>query len=403
MKKQTIIPIALCLLILGITESCKSKFDEKKYLTELLNNIEQVKSASYFSKVSSSAAYDTIPLGTATFYIWEFSNPSDTAAGVSFGWFSSEDTTKMFLAYNGDAEIQISDYSKTVSIDSFKIYRFPTRIVRAPFFYRAKTIIKYALTSNDSLLKEFQDFGDSLLFRLTIYNNQNVYLDSGKPRYTTKTDSIEIISKYDLWINKSTGLPYRYRRMMEHQTIWDEIGDIQINKMDIKDFIPSRYFPADYDIVVAGQGKITLPEYNLIGKTAPEWTLSDYNNESFALNDFKSKVLLLNFTGIGCGPCLLSQPFLKQLTTDYKDKSFELVSIECWRDDINVVKRHVLNNDITYKYLIANEEVKKIYNPLGAVPTFFILDNNKTIQKVIRGYGGETTDKEIKEAINKLL
>ena len=409
MKKQTIIPLALCLLILGITESCKSKFDEKKYLTEILNNLEQVKSASYILS-SFSSAFDTVPVKTAfPSLFWEFSNATDTIIGASFGSFDIKDTTKMYRAYDGNALISImhnyEGYGK-ILIDSVKIDR-PIATM-CPFFTIAKAVIKYALTTNDSLLTEFHDFGDSLLFRLNIYSVQNVYFEMGKPQYTTKTDGINKNSKYDIWINKSTGLPYKYRRMMEHQTIWLEYSDIKVNQMDIKDFIPSRYFPADYDIEIAGQGKITPPEDNLTGKTAPDWILSDYNNEPFALKDFKSKVLLLNFTGIGCGPCLLSQPFLKQLTTDYEDKSFELISIECWRDDINVVKRHVLNNDITYKYLIANEEVKKIYNPLGIVPTFLILDNNRTIKNVIIGYLAETTaqetiNKEIRDAIEKLL
>jgi len=34
--KKAILPIVSCLLILGITESCKYKFDEKKYLTQIL-------------------------------------------------------------------------------------------------------------------------------------------------------------------------------------------------------------------------------------------------------------------------------------------------------------------------------------------------------------------------------
>ena len=61
MKKLTSLAIAICLLTLCITESCKSKFDEKKYLTQILNNIEQVKSASYIHSMVWSQPGDTIP------------------------------------------------------------------------------------------------------------------------------------------------------------------------------------------------------------------------------------------------------------------------------------------------------------------------------------------------------
>jgi hypothetical protein len=66
------------------------------------------------------------------------------------------------------------------------------------------------------------------------------------------------------------------------------------------------------------------------------------------------------------------------------------------------MKNYRLNNNIEYKFLISDKEIEKKYNVL-AVPISFILDGNKTIQKVVRGYGGETTDKEIREAIEKLL
>ena len=406
MRKQTIFIVIFCLLMLNMI-GCKNKFDEKEFLTKILNNIEQVKSASYFYTVTTSAPYDTMPYRTNKWYVKTFSNPADTAFGVSFGWFYPTDTAKMYRFYDGNASAYIDDDIKIISIDSFKVNR-PYRPISS-FFNSTKNIIQYALTSNDSMTTAFHDFGDSLRFQLTIYSDKQVLLFYKRPVYsnyrTLPGDEVSEheISKYDIWVNKTTGLPYKFRAMWTNITGWEECSDIQINKIDIKDFFPVRYFPADYDISVVGQGIQTPPEYNLMEKTAPDWTLTDYNNESFALKDFKSKVLMIKFAGTGCPHCYASLPFLKQLITDYKDKSFELVSIESWSDNIEGIKRFCLQNDITYKYLIISEEVKKQYNPTGIAPLFFILDNNKVVQKVIRGYSPETTDKEIKEAIDKLL
>ena len=403
MKRNQILSLMLCLLMLGITESCKSKFDEKKYLTQVLNNLEQVKSASYFLKIYSSSVMGNV---TYTHYFKEFSNPADTALGFSFGYFDIADTTKMSSSYDGNALINILDNSKIVSIDSFKVYRLPVRHVSPPFFNSAKNIIKYALTTNDSILKEFRDFGDSLLFSLTIYSDkQVVFFGKPVPMYFNIPNSFDgkIINKYEIWINKSTGLPYKKVTMWPNDNNnWEEYSDIQINKMDIKDFIPARYIPADYDIQIRGQQTTTVTPLDLTGKKAPDWTLSDSNNESFSLKDFKSKVLLLQFSGIGCAPCHASLPFLKQLVTDYENKNFELVRVECWNNNIDAIKRYCLNNDIKYKFLIKDNEIEKNYSTTGAVPIFFILDNNRVIQKVVRGYSPEL-EKEIKEAIEKLL
>ena len=51
---------------------------------------------------------------------------------------------------------------------------------------------------------------------------------------------------------------------------------------------------------------------NLTGKKAPEWTLNDIKERPVSLSDLKSKVILVNITGIGCGACQASIPFLER-------------------------------------------------------------------------------------------
>ena len=395
--KKNIPLIVSCLLILGITGSCKSKFDEKKYLTKILNNLEQIKSISYFHTMVWNEPGDTVPSPFRRpyeYYNKEFANPADTATGVSIGEFEITDTTRLYRSYDKNVYISLRDYDKTISIDS-SLFRLPIKA----FFNSAQNIIKYALTTNDSILKEVHDFGDSLLFRLTVYSNKRVMLGEKRPLYVSPGDEIKI-SKYDIWINKTTGLPYKSKTTWSdiYYIYWEDVSDVQINTMDIKDFIPARYLPADYDIEV--KGRIVSP-LNLMGQTISDWTLSDYNNELFALKDFTSKILLIKFSGIGCGPCYAALPFLKQLAADYNDKSFEIVHIECWSKNVAQIEKYISTNDIKYKLLISDDKIQKIYNVL-AVPTFIILDNNRTIQHVQRGYSKEV-DEEIIKAIEKLL
>jgi thiol-disulfide isomerase/thioredoxin len=111
---------------------------------------------------------------------------------------------------------------------------------------------------------------------------------------------------------------------------------------------------------------------------------------------------MIQFTGIGCGPCHASIPFLKQLVNDFKNKEFELVSIETWSNNITGIKRYYNNNDLNYKFLLSTVETTKNYQ-VTSVPIFFILDKDRVIRKIIRGYGEVTTEKEIRDAINELI
>ena len=142
--------------MLCIVGGCKSKFNEKKYLTKILNNLEQVKSASYTLSIVFSEPGDTVPSPYRTPFMqhyYEFANPADTMTGAIFALFSPIDT--MLRYYDGNLSVLIDHARQTISIDTLSSHR--TSLV---FFSSVKNIINYALTTNDSLLKEFHDFGD---------------------------------------------------------------------------------------------------------------------------------------------------------------------------------------------------------------------------------------------------
>ena len=58
---------------------------------------------------------------------------------------------------------------------------------------------------------------------------------------------------------------------------------------------------------------------------------------------------------------------------------------------------------LNYMFLDGDDKVIEDYRTGGAAPYFFILDKERIIRKVIRGYGMGKTDKEITEAIEELL
>jgi len=399
MKRQYFILAIYCCLTLLIIQSCKEKPDNN-LLKKILANIEQIKSATYFSTVSASAPEDTTKFNSFNWYNREFFNTADTFIGSTFAWFQPLDTSKMYYFYNGPVQGYIDSDIKTIEIDSFKTNTLPFRPIGPPFFNYIKSIIKYALETKDSISTSLHDFGDSLLFTLMIYGDKQVEF-FGKPFYIKNPYGTgQEVSRYDIWINKSDYLPYQYRRKMSTNTSWETCRKIKYNNSRIEDFIPSKYFPSDFAIALHGdksQSKIDLS-----GKPAPEWTLKDFNGNTVSSKGLKSKVLLIQFTGIGCGPCHASIPFLKQLVTDKKFKSFELVSIETWSKNIDGIRRYYLNNNLNYKFLVSSEAVTKDYQVRG-VPSFYILDEKRVIRRIIQGYEKGTTDKEIREIINEMI
>ena len=245
--------------------------------------------------------------------------------------------------------------------------------------------------------------GDTLFFRLTIFEDNQVEF-FGKAYYVeiNPYDYGETTSKYELWIDKSTDLPYRFRREMSHDINVSSCSNVDLNKNKIEDFNATDYFQPEYAISPYGSEYKSEKVNDLIGKVAPDWILKDANDNTIALKDLKSKVLMIQFTSVSCGPCRASIPFLKQLASEYNREDFDFVAIESWTKNADVLKSYQGRNNFNYKFLMSTKDVTNSYQ-IRSVPVFFILDENRVIKKVLNGYGEGSTDKEIRDAINELI
>ncbi|MGB8492732.1 MAG: TlpA disulfide reductase family protein [Bacteroidales bacterium] len=384
-----------------LINSCKVDYNKNDYMRKVLGNLEEIRSATYFSTLAANPPGDTVTLKTFNYYKKEFVNPADTFIGSAYVWFNGDDTSKLYLCYDGNASIDIYNDSRTIIIDSFKTSFLPFRPVSEPFFKQAVSLIKYALKTNDSISTDLTDYGDSIRFSLLI-PDKIITFHGGRP-YVSDSPYLsedEKYSNYEMWINKSNDLPYRIGHKLSYGSSMETCSKVEFNKSRLEDFIPAKYFPSDFTIRERGVNQAVAKE--LTGTKASDWVLNDSENNSVALKDFKSNVLMIEFTGIGCGPCHSAVPFLKQLVAGYKNTDFELIGIETWSQEIDALKRYKDNNKLNYTFLVSTDDVMKNYNA-QAVPVFYILDKDRVIRKIIRGYAKGTTDKEIREAINELI
>jgi thiol-disulfide isomerase/thioredoxin len=370
------------------------------YIRRIFANLNQIKSASYFWYQSASALYDTIPSLRYNVFIKEFDNPEDKFVGARIANFQFDDTTKLVYFYDGMVQSYLDWENKTIPVDSFQNNRYLFRVVYPPFFTQVKCLLKYALETPDNKIIQVKDFVDSVLIRLYVYDklaevvgNRIVYAD---PPDLTE----DKWTKYDFWINKLNNLPFRLVKRFPDRVCWEVCKDIKINTTDKIVFVALEYFPPDFAIQL--NENIKSREKSLEGIAAPGWKLKDTDNNDIALGDLKNKVLLIQFTGIGCGPCYQSIPYLVKIRDQFNRDDFEIISIETWNNDISVIKKHISANRINYKYLVGNSEVKPKYG-IQSVPKFFVLDENRVIRKIISGFDKEKTYGELKEIVDQLI
>lgn len=404
MRKSSLHVTSIIVLIMSffLFNACKVDNNKNVYLQKVLSKLDKIKSATYFATSSASFPGDTMSFSEPrTLFFIEFVTPSDTFVGASYMQYKKEDTTKIESFYDGVVKGEFNWDKQTIKIDSFQNYPYPFRLVYMPFYTKTASIINYALETKDSIKTSIKDFGDSVRFSLFIYDKVLEFVTKPFNDVHQGESSIGKISQYDIWIRKSDNLPFRMRRKMSHQTSFETCTDVKLNTIQDTNFISRNCFPVNFSIIQFKREKRNQKS-ELEGKTAPNWTLKDIDGNTISLKNLTSKVLMIQFTGVGCGPCHQSLPFVKQLVSDYRNKNFEFVSIETWSKNIEGLKRYQEKNDFNFKFLKTEESVTKDYE-INSVPVFFILDENRVIRKVIFGYSKDVTDTEILNAINKLI
>ncbi|SES72943.1 TlpA family protein disulfide reductase [Anaerobranca gottschalkii] len=115
-----------------------------------------------------------------------------------------------------------------------------------------------------------------------------------------------------------------------------------------------------------------------IGQTAPDFTLVDLEGKSHNLSDFRGKVVMLNFWSLACPACLREMPDKDQLYLQYKDKGFEMITINLDRD-IELVKNYLSNFEYSFKVLQGTPEVAGKYM-VRFIPKTLFLDGDGVIR-----------------------
>lgn len=402
MKKHWIIGLELVMMFC----SCGQP-DTKAYLKKVIENLESIESVEYQCRHIYWNGYVKEPIYDVIELCHEYANPKDTIFGSCYAEFIPEEGMRFDSGYDGNVKMTVYEEDKDVMIDDFTAEPMDFRPVNT-FFNCTKNIFKYIIETTDSIETTLMDEDSCYHLKLTVHEDRTVNF-FGKPVYFKPGPNMgidSIFSQYDVWIRKADNLPYKYEERQAETTYIEECINPVYNKLSLADFNLYDYIPEGYNVFHKRPRDLKKEAervYTLQDKPAPQWTLTDIEDRPVSLADIKSKVILLNFTGIGCGACQAAIPFLKELKTKYAPEDFELIAIESWSGKTSSRKGYSEKKELNYLFLGATEEVLKDYQTGRAAPWFFLLDENRIIRKIFWGYSEARTGKEIEEAIDRLL
>ena len=396
----------LIVLITLLSTTCSQSQNTNEYLKTVLRNLEEIQSATYSVQTEGWTPQDTTASRIYSSIIKEYDNPQDTTIGATFIVLSEKNPQQLSWCYNGKMAATVYEEHKGILIDSFKVQRnLPFRVINPPFYNYTKSILRYILSTHDSISLKKEEDSNSFYLKLTIHEDAQIEFFGKAFRMPVHpNDYDDKTSIYELWIDKKTNLPYKYRREMSHDINIKTVSNAVFNQenpeeVDVAEYLPKGYEIRFYEKTKKQQNSNAHP---LLSKTAPRFSLLDAEGNTRSLSDFKSKVQMIQITSVSCGPCKMSIPFLNQLAAEYDKADFDFVAIECNTKSLKALKHYQQKNNIEYTFLQSNDDFLKSYN-VGLVPTFLLLDENHVVRKVFNGYSKSTSDKEIRDAVNELL
>lgn len=219
-------------------------------------------------------------------------------------------------------------------------------------------------------------------------NFVNVVAEANRGEFDRSLDSL-------LAYVKSRNVPNDPSRRINPATIFT-IGEayfqrlVQAGRYDIARRVCEITINNYPDAEVKAHFSARLERVNMLGKKAPALKGNDADGKPVNPDDFKGKVVFVDFWATWCAPCVAEMPRLNQLAKQYKDQGFVVVGVnlDARREDVRspdqalrMVRRFLLNANLDWPNIIDTASADNLASAFNVfeIPANFLIDRDGTI------------------------
>jgi beta-lactamase regulating signal transducer with metallopeptidase domain/peroxiredoxin len=130
-----------------------------------------------------------------------------------------------------------------------------------------------------------------------------------------------------------------------------------------------------------GYRKKVAPMSELVGKIVPDFSATDLDGKPISLQQYRGKVVLLDFWAVWCGPCLGEMPNIKRVYDTYRDQGFDIIGVSLDTDEARL-RNYLKENGIQWRQIFSGQ---KWESPLAqqygirAIPTPCLIARDGTL------------------------
>ncbi|MDE0089200.1 MAG: redoxin domain-containing protein [Candidatus Poribacteria bacterium] len=177
----------------------------------------------------------------------------------------------------------------------------------------------------------------------------------------------------------------RYEEML---TVYEKLEKQYPNKSFVLNELARIHSKLGNSELAAEYQKKADPMAALVGKVVPDFTATDLDGKLISLQQYRGKVVLLDFWAVWCGPCISEMPNVKRVYNTYKNQGFDIIGVSLDTDEVRL-RNYLKANDIPWRQIFSgqkwNSPLAKYYHIRSIPAPWLIARDGTLISREARG------------------